>query len=461
MTAPRPWVDDTSAALFTDLYELTMLQAYLEKDLQEEAVFDLFIRRMPAKRNYLIACGLDDVLTYLETLSFSDDAIGYLRSLDLFSPRLLDWLGTFRFQGDVYALAEGTPVFAAEPIVQVVAPLPEAQLIETFLLNQISFQTLIASKAARVVTAAGDRTVVDFGLRRMHGTDAGMKAARACYAAGITATSNVLAGRVYGIPVSGTMAHSFVESHDRELDAFRAFASIYPQSILLVDTYDTLEGVRNVVRLARELGDGFRVRGVRLDSGDLAKLAVEARQILDDAGLGGVGIFASGGLDESSVADLLARGAPISGFGVGTRMGVSADQPYLDSVYKISAYAHTGRLKLAEGKETLPGHKQVFRVETESRASHDVIGLHDEPIAGRPLLAKVMEEGVRLPAGHVSLSEIRAHAHTALATLPERLRSLQPADPPYEVRLSAGLEAEMERLKRIMRPPPSGPTADG
>lgn len=456
MTAPRPWVDDASAALLTDLYELTMLQVYLEKDLQEEAVFDLFIRRMPAKRNYLIACGLDDVLTYLETLSFSDDAIGYLRSLDLFSPRLLDWLGTFRFQGDVYALAEGTPVFAAEPIVQVVAPLPEAQLIETFVLNQISFQTLIASKAARVVTAAGVRTVVDFGLRRMHGTDAGMKAARACYAAGITATSNVLAGRVYGIPVSGTMAHSFVESYDRELDAFRAFASIYPESILLVDTYDTLEGVRNVVRLARELGDGFRVRGVRLDSGDLAKLAADARQILDDAGLDGVGIFASGGLDESSIADLLARGAPISGFGVGTRMGVSADQPYLDSVYKISAYAHTGRLKLAEGKETLPGHKQVFRVGTESRASHDVIGLHDEPIAGRPLLAKVMEAGVRLPAGHVSLSEIRAHAHTALATLPERLRSLRAADPPYDVRLSAGLEAEMERLKKLKRPPPAG-----
>ncbi len=461
MTAPRPWVDDANAALFTDLYELTMLQTYLEKDLQEEAVFDLFIRRMPAKRNYLIACGLDDVLTYLETLSFSDDALGYLRSLDLFSPRLLDWLGTFRFQGDVYALAEGTPVFAAEPILQVVAPLPEAQLIETFALNQISFQTLIASKAARVVTAAGDRTVVDFGLRRMHGTDAGMKAARACYAVGITSTSNVLAGRVYGIPVSGTMAHSFVESHDRELDAFRAFASIYPESILLVDTYDTLEGVRNVVRLARELGNGFRIRGVRLDSGDLAQLAVEARQILDDAGLHGVGIFASGGLDEASVADLLARGAPISGFGVGTRMGVSADQPYLDSVYKISAYAHTGRLKLAEGKATLPGRKQVFRVEKENRASHDVIGLHDEPIAGRPLLAKVMEAGVRLPAGRVSLSEIRAHAKTALATLPKRLRSLRPADPPYDVRLSAGLQAEMKRLKKIKRPPPPGPRADG
>jgi nicotinate phosphoribosyltransferase len=449
VSAADAWVDDANAALLTDLYELTMLQAYFEEGMRDQAVFDLFVRRLPADRNYLVACGLDDVLHYLETLRFSDRALEYLASLGTFSRDFLDELASLSFEGDVWAMPEGTPVFAQEPIIEVVAPLPQAQLIETFVLNQITFQTLIASKAARVVAAAAGRGVVEFGLRRVHGTDAGMKTARACFVAGVGSTSNVLAGRAWGIPVVGTMAHSYVKVHETELEAFRAWASVFPDSILLVDTYDTLEGIRNVIRLAGELGDRFAIRGVRLDSGDLAKLATEARRMLDEAGLAGVEIFASGSLDEHIVADLVAAGAPITGFGVGTRMGVSADHPYLDTAYKLSGYAGQARMKLSVGKSNLPGRKQVFRSDggSPARASGDVIGLHDEAVEGRPLLVKVMEAGRRLPAGQTDLRRISEHARREAARLAEPLRSLEPADPPYPVRLSPGLEAQRQRLR--------------
>ncbi len=446
MSRAEPWVDDARAALLTDLYQLTMLQAYFEEGLDDEAVFDLFVRRLPSDRNYLVACGLDDVLRYLETVRFSGEAMAYLESLGKFSPRFLEHLATFRFRGDVYAVPEGTPVFEHEPIIEVVAPLGQAQLVETFVLNQVSFQTLIASKAARVVTAAAGRDVVEFGLRRLHGTDAGMKTARASFIAGVGATSNVLAGAVYGIPVAGTMAHSYVEAHDTELDAFRAFAAVYPDSILLVDTYDTIEGVRNVIRLAGELGGAFRIHAVRLDSGDLATLAVESRRLLDEAGLDQVQIFASGSLDEHRVAELVAAGAPITGFGVGTRMGVSADHPYLDTAYKLVGYAGRPRMKLSTDKSNLPGRKQVFR--TDAR---DVIGLHDEPIDGRPLLVKVMAAGTRLPAGERTLAEISAHRQQDVESLPPHLRGLEPADPPQRVDLSPGLAAEIERLRHDLQ----------
>jgi nicotinate phosphoribosyltransferase len=450
VSAGEAWVGDANAAMLTDLYELTMLQAYFELGLRDEAVFDLFVRRLPAGRNFLLACGLDDVLHYLETLSFGDRALAYLASLGPFSGSFLEELATLRFEGDVYAMPEGTPVFADEPMLEVVAPLPQAQVIETFVLNQVSFQTLIASKAARVATAAGGRDVVEFGLRREHGTDAGMKAARACFVGGVEATSNVLAGQAYGIPVVGTMAHSFVKAHDSELEAFRAWTSVFPDSILLVDTYDTLEGVRNVIRLAAERGEAFAVRGVRLDSGDLARLAADARSLLDEAGLGGVEIFASGSLDEHIVADLVAAGAPITGFGVGTRLGVSADHPYLDTAYKLSGYAGRARMKLSTGKANLPGRKQVYRVESGSplRAAHDVIALDHEPIEARSLLVKVMEAGRRLPAGRTGLAAIREHARREMARLPDALRTLAPADPAYPIRLSPGLKAERDRFRK-------------
>jgi len=440
-------VTDDNAALLTDLYQLTMLQAYWREGMDDEAVFSLFVRRLPKGRNYLLACGLDSVLRYLETLRFSDDALGFLAEQDEFSADFVRWLADLRFTGDVYAVPEGTPVFANEPILEVVAPLPQAQLVETFGMNQVHHQTVVASKAVRVVEAAQGRAVVDFGLRRMHGTDAGLKAARAFHIAGLTATSNVLAGRIYGIPLSGTMAHSYIQSHDDEMEAFRAFAELYPETVLLVDTYDTLEGVRKVVELARELGEAFRVRAIRLDSGDLAQLARESRKILDDAGLEGVEIFASGGLDELQIADLVAAGAPIDGFGVGTGLGVSKDAPSLDTVYKLTEYAGRGRIKLSAGKRILPGRKQVFRQEEDGTAVHDVLARHDESHPGRPLLEKVMEGGRRLPAGRVELEASRQRAREEISRLPERIRALEDDEERYEVRVSETLQDFFEQVQ--------------
>jgi nicotinate phosphoribosyltransferase len=352
----------------------------------------------------------------------------------------------------VYALAEGTPVFADEPILEVVAPIGEAQLVETYLLNQITFQTGLASKATRVVHAAQrdgtDRAVADFGMRRMHGTDAAMKAARACYIAGVDSTSNVLAGQTYGLPVTGTMAHSYIEAHDREVDAFKRFAELYPETTLLVDTYDTLDGVRKVIDLAEEWGEAFRVQALRLDSGDLAALAHQARQLLDDAGLEDVQLFASSGLDEHKITDLLDRGAPIDGFGVGTRMGTMADQPYLDSAYKLAGYAGTPRMKLSKAKSNLPGRKQVTRQFAEGTADQDVIAAHDEVVDGEPLLQCVMKDGARTDAGQPrSLDAVRAHAAEQQDRLPDRLRALSDAHPPYAVALSDQLAAELETTR--------------
>ncbi len=440
-TRSSSWVTDSSAVLLTDLYQLTMAQAYFAGGQAREAVFELFVRKLPPRRNYLVACGLEDALHFLENLRFGPEAIAALSRDARFTAGFLERLSGLRFTGDVDAVPEGTPVFAGEPLLQLIAPLPEAQLAETFLLNQIVFQTTIASKAARVVAAAQGRSVIDFGLRRMHGADAGMKAARASFIAGVDGTSNVLAAAVYGIPPSGTMAHSYVQAHGSELEAFREFAAVYPETVLLVDTYDTLAGVRNAIRLARELGPAFRVRALRLDSGDLFALSVQARQMLDEAGLAGVGLFASGGLDEDVIAGLLARGAPIGGFGVGTAMGVSSDAPSLDAAYKLVQYDGKGRMKLSTGKATVPGRKQIFR--TEDR---DVVALYGETLPGRPLLEPVMRGGRR--TGAVSLAQARAHAKEECSRLPAHLRALDPAKPPYRVELSEALAAERDRVRR-------------
>lgn len=432
------WLNDDNVALLTDLYELTMVEAYVERGMLDTAVFDCFARRAPEARNYLLAAGLEDVLHYLENLHFTGEAIDQLRRTHPFSDKTLDYLRNLRFEGDVWAVPEGTPVFGNEPIISVEAPLPVAQLAETFILNQIHFQTLIASKASRIVRAAEGRNVVDFGLRRMHGADAGMKAARAAYIAGLNATSNVLAGSAYDIPVSGTMAHSYIQSYDSELDAFRDFARTWPETVLLVDTYDTLEGVRNVVRLAEQLGDEFKIKAVRLDSGDLADLARKSREILDDAGLTDVGIFVSGGLDEHKIADLVAT-APVDGFGVGSKLGVSADAPYLDSAYKLVHYADKPSMKLSESKTTLPGRKQIYRIEGDD--PHDIIATRDEKHEGRPLLELVMQGGARTDAGKRTLEDARTRARDELKRLPPRLRELENADPAYEVRTSEAMDA--------------------
>ena len=438
------WVNDGNAAMLTDLYELTMLESYFAHGMNDIAVFDLFVRRLPKTRNYLVACGLEDVLHYLETFSFSTEHLSYLKSLNRFSGTFINSLGRLHFTGDVYAVPEGTVVFANEPIVEIVAPLPEAQIVETFLINQIHLQSLAASKAARVVTAARGRAVIDYGLRRIHGTDAGLKAARAFYIAGIDGTSNVLAGELYSIPVSGTMAHSFVQAHDSEYEAFRHFLESFPNSTLLVDTYDTLDGVRNVIRLANNLGSDFHATAIRLDSGDLAALAKESRRMLNEAGLTNVKIFASSGIDEYAIEELLRTGAPIDGFGVGTHMGTSADSPFLDAAYKLVEYAGSPRMKLSTGKALLPGRKQIFRTFADGIATHDVIACFDEDLPGTALLNPVMLGGCR--TGSVpSLDESRSRCRKSINQLPRTLLGLPTAAQPYCVtpsrRLSA-LEAE-------------------
>jgi nicotinate phosphoribosyltransferase len=432
------------AALFTDLYEITMAASYFAEGMHAPATFSLFVRRLPPQRGFLIAAGLEDVLNFLAAFHFSPAAIAYLRSLERFSPAFLDALAGVRFSGEVRAVPEGTPVFADEPILEVTAPIAEAQVVEAAVLNICHLQTLLASKAARCVLAARGRTVVDFGLRRAHGADAGLKAARASYLAGAEMTSNVLAGLAYGIPVTGTMAHSYVTAFPSELEAFRAFARSFPRhTTQLVDTYDSVAGVHKAVRVAREMEQrGERLSAVRLDSGELVALSKEARRILDDAGLVSVKIFASGGLDEHEVDRCLDAGAPIDAFGVGTKMDVSADAPYLDMAYKLVRYEGRDVLKTSPGKATWPGEKQVYRHRgPDRRLTGDVLALHREPAPpdAEPLLEPVMRDG-RLLRPHPTLAALRERCAAGLAALPEEVRGLR--DPAaYPVHPSDALRA--------------------
>jgi nicotinate phosphoribosyltransferase len=431
-----PWVGDENSCLFTDLYELTMMQAYYAEGMTARAAFDLFVRKLPPRRNHLIACGLEQVLHYLETLRFSRRHIEYLGSLQRFSTKFLETLADFRFTGDVFAMPEGTVAFANEPLLEVVAPIAEAQLVETFVLNQIHVATMAASKATRIVAAAQGRPVMDYGLRRMHGADAGLKAARAFYIVGIEATSNVLAGEMYGIPVSGTMAHSYIQAHETEMKAFREFLQRTPAATLLVDTYDTIEGVRNVILLAQEPGVESRGISIRLDSGDMVALSKQARRLLNEAGLPEIKIIASSGLDEDAIAELIGSGAPIDGFGVGTHMGVSADEPFLDCVYKLVEYAGRPRTKRSPGKVLLPGRKQVFRQMEGGIAVRDIVGRHDEQIPGQPLLEPVMSGGRRLKLSP-PVASIRQYCTQQVHSLPQPLLQLTPEA--YPVVLSDGI----------------------
>ncbi|TLG79197.1 nicotinate phosphoribosyltransferase [Methylocystis sp. B8] len=435
----------SSSALFADLYEFTMLRAYFELGMDAQATFSLFVRKLPPQRNFLIAAGLNDLLDEIENLRFEAPQIDYLASLEFSSKPFLDWLANFRFSGDIYAMREGAPFFENEPIMEVVAPIAEAQLIETLVLNQIGLQTILASKAARIVAAARGRSVVDFGARRAQGIDAANKGARAFYIGGVESTSNVAAGQAYGLPVAGTMAHSFVQACASEMEAFRSFSDVFPDTTLLVDTYDTIEGVKKVVALARERGANFKIRAVRLDSGDLDALSREARRILDDAGLSHVQIVASGGLDETKIHELTSRAAPIDIFGVGTDMAVSSDAPALDIAYKLTEYAGEGRMKLSAGKRSLPGRKQVFREFRDGVAVGDVIARHSETLAGVPLLQPVMLSGRRVAASP-DLQKIRAYAKEQIAVLPPKLLSLS-SHQRYEVAISDEL-AKFERETR-------------
>ncbi len=429
-------------ALLTDLYEVTMAASYFSQGMNQPATFDLFVRALPPSRNFLVVSGLEDALTYLEQLQFDSHDISYLRSLGIFNHRFLAQLENLRFTGEVWAIPEGEVAFAGEPLLRVTAALIEAQIVETYLLNTIAFQTMIASKAARITLACEGRPYVDFSGRRDHGADAALKVARAAYIGGAAATSNLLAGREYGLPVNGTMAHSYVLSFEDEADAFRAYARDFPDgATFLIDTYDTERGARIAAKVARELKpERIRVRAVRIDSGDLTQLSKKVRAILDKAGLGDVQVFASGDLDEYRIREALAAGAPIDGFGVGTQLGTSGDAPSLGAVYKLVQDARGPKMKRSPGKVTLPGHKQVFRLEGESTATHDVIALADEtlPYGARPLLERVMAGGRRLGKPE-SLEAMRHRRERAVMWLPAPLRSLS-KQAEYEVRISDRLQ---------------------
>jgi nicotinate phosphoribosyltransferase len=443
-------VPSIPSALVVDLYELTMMQAYHLEGVEGRATFDLFVRRLPAGRDFLVVAGLETVLDHLQAMRFASQDLEYLESLGQFKNEFLHKLESFRFSGDVVAMREGSVAFAGEPILRVTAPIIEAQLLESVVMNLVHLQTLIASKAARVVLAAGGRDLVDFGLRRTHGTESGIYGARASYLAGFTATSNVEAGRRFDIPVSGTMAHSYVQAVGDEEEAFRSFVAAYPETVLLVDTYDTMRGVDRVISLAEELGDDFMVRAIRLDSGDLAALAGEARNRLDAAGLDRVQIFASGNLDEHRVAQLVSAGAPIDAFGIGTRLGTSEDAPNLDIVYKLAQLDDRPRLKLSTDKATLPGIKQVWRQYKNGMAIGDVVGLIEEDLPGRPLLVPVMLEGQRLPGLEGDLRAARDRATNELQELPKAMRRLEPDLDPYPVEISDRLQALRNELAKTL-----------
>ena len=419
--------DAVTSPLTTDLYELNMIQAYLDRGEDKEAVFEFFVRRLPARRGFLLAAGLDDALVYLETLRFSATEIDWLKSTKRFRANLIDYLAAFRFIGDVHGIAEGTVCFSNEPLIRITAPLPMAQLVETRLINILHFQTMIASKAARMVLAAPGKILSDFGLRTAHGAEAGLFSARASYIAGFASAANVLAGERYGIPIVGTMAHSFVQVHGDEMTAFENFARARPEGvILLIDTYDTEAGARKVVELAPKLkADGIAIRGVRIDSGDLGAMAKKVRAILDAGGLKDVIILVSGGINEDVLQTMLAAKAPIDGFGIGVNLDASIDAPSLDCAYKLQEYAGTPRRKLSEGKVTWPGRKQVWRAyDTDGRMRGDILSLENDTPPGETLIAPVMRGGKRL-APAPTLAQIRERAARDLARLPEPLRRLE------------------------------------
>lgn len=443
-------------ALLTDLYELTMCASYLENKRNELATFDLFIRKLPPNRSYYVFAGLGQALLFLKNMKFKTEQIDYLRAQG-FKQDFLNYLMGFKFSGEVWAVPEGTIVFPNEPLLRITAPIIEAQLVESFLLNTVNLQTMIATKASRVVHASQGRPVIEFGLRRTHGSDAGMKAARCSYLAGCAGTSSVLAGMKYEIPIFGTMAHSFVMFFNSEIEAFRVFTKSFPQkSTLLIDTYDDIKGAENAAVVAKELEKkGLRLSGVRIDSGNLIDISKKVREILDEKGLNYVKIFASGDLDEYKIEELLRKGAKIDSFGVGTRMSTSEDRPFVDIIYKLSEKMgkngkFTPTMKLSRGKITLPGRKQVYRVKDKSGSfAKDIIALYDEKAEGEPLLVRVMNKGeivCELP----TIYDIRKRALENLSKLPEKYKKLKKASH-YPVVLSPKLKKLLKESKDELR----------
>lgn len=444
-------IREQDLSLLVDLYELAMAQAYWSEGMHERAVFSLFFRDMPGHRNFILACGQRNLCEVLEKLRFSDEHIDRLRGLNRFREDFLEWLRAFRFSGSVRAMPEGTPVFPQEPLLEIEAPIAEAQLLESLVMNYVHLESVLASKAVRVVLAARGRSVADFGLRRMHGVDAGHRSVRAYRLAGISATSNVLGGLDFGMEVTGTMAHSFVQAYPEELEAFKVYATLYPGTTLLVDTYDSRRAVRRIVEWLKRDRDA-RVGAIRLDSGDLCAEARDCRKILDEAGYPDIKIVASGGLDEYGIARLLEDGAPIDGFGVGTAIGVAVDAPSLELAYKLTQYAGEPKMKSSSGKVSYPGAKQVFRqFDASGRVTGDIVALSHEPLDGQPLLDVVMEQGSVTEGAVPPLDEQVRQSGVLLDALPERLLRIEPCEP-IRVTISDRLkQLQAETLARVSR----------
>lgn len=450
----EPPFDPGASLLLTDLYELNMVQAYLDAGMTDTAVFEFFVRKLPASRGFLLAAGLKQVVDYLKTASVSEAELQWLADSGRFRRNTLDYLADFRFTGDLHAMPEGTVFFPDEPIARITAPLPEAQLLESRLINLLHFQTVIASKAARMVLAADGRALVDFGLRRAHGSEAGLLAARASYLAGFAASATTPAEWLYGVPISGTMAHSFIQAHDDEAAAFLAFARSRPDNVvLLLDTYDTEAAAHTVVRIAPTLTEeGIELRGVRLDSGDLAEEARLVREILDRGGLTSVQIFASGGVDEDLLQHHASEDAPIDGYGIGTSLTTSSDAPALDCAYKLQEYAGRPRRKLSTGKATWPGRKQVYRrYGPEGTMAGDLLTLEGQAGSGEALIQAVLENGERVQP-EPDLQDSRAHAASQLERLPVNLKRLESA-PAYPVMVAEPLKA-LAKQADLARPSP-------
>jgi len=448
-----------SREIMTDLYELTMAASYFEQNMFAPATFSLMVREYPPKRSYLVCAGLDPLLDYLESFHFRPDDLAYLEQTSLFPDKFLQFLETLRFTGEVRAVPEGRIAFCAEPLVEITAPVMQAQLVETFVINSINLPTLVATKASRCHHAAGERRLVDFSLRRTHGMDAGLMVARSSFIGGFIGTSNVQAGKIYGLPIHGTMAHSYVESFDREIESFRAFAKSFPDNtVLLIDTYDTLAGARKAVTVAGEMRQaGQTLRAVRLDSGDMVRLSQQVRKIFDESGFPEVKIFASGGFDEFKIHKILSAGAIIDAFGVGTKMGVSADAPYLDMAYKMVMYNGRPVLKLSSGKVSLAGPKQVFRQRDEHGFfKGDLIGLLEEEVGdSESLLETVMQDGKRLLTRE-PLPKIQERFREEFKLLPETYKDLE-GNPNYPVKISPRLQALQDQVKREISEKELGP----
>jgi nicotinate phosphoribosyltransferase len=439
----------SQSPLLTDLYQLTMMQVYHDKGMQDEAVFEFFFRKLPKERTFMVSCGLQQVLEYLENLKFSEEDIAFLREDGRFSNSFLESLTTYKFTGSIHAMPEGTIFFPDEPIIRITAPLSQAQLAETRIINILHFQSIIASKAVRMTRLLPDKMLVDYGLRRSHGAEAGIMAARASYLAGFHGTATVLAGKMFGIPLYGTMAHSFIQAHDSENSAFMNFATSHPNNtVILLDTYDTEKAVIKVIALAKELKKkNLFIQAVRLDSGDMIALSKRVRQMLDAAGLPEIMIFASGNLDEYSLAEFQKAKAPVNGYGIGSKMTTCDDVPYFDCAYKLVEYNNLGRRKLSKNKETWPGRKQIFRDCSSGTMCRDTIALDSEELQGNQLIQQYMANGIRtrqLPP----LTDTRDYLRQQLATLPDYLES---SDTTYPVEPSDRLKIYAEDVSARMK----------